>query len=115
MFDWPPYSTEYQRYGAFAKYGVPPHIPIYPNNILSPEFGHDIYGKELEFPSSEPKALKTQKIEKKKLHHLIFNMVLINGVLIQKIQMTTTTTMLINKLILLNYFIQTLDYLKLKI
>ena len=66
MFDWPPYSTEYQRYGAFAKYGVPPHIPIYPNNILSPEFGHDIYGKELEFPSSEPKALKTQKIEKKK-------------------------------------------------
>ena len=66
MFDWPPYSTEYQRYGAFAKYGVPPHIPIYPNNILSPEYGHDIYGKEIEFPSSEPKALKTQKIEKKK-------------------------------------------------
>ena len=85
MFDWPPYSTEYQRYGAFAKYGVPPHIPIYPNNILSPEYGHDIYGKEIEFPSSEPKALKTQKI-----------------------------VMLINKLIL-NYSIQTLDYLKLKI
>ena len=64
MFDWPPYSTEYQRYGAFAKYGVPPHIPIYPNNILPPEMGHDIYGKEIEFPSNELRMNK-QKLDNK--------------------------------------------------